>query len=86
MYALRNLIDDLWYIVTGYTNLFLHFLGKKRYTPAKRYYLCQRCPHRKKFTCGICGCVIMAKVWADYPISEVDGKSIGGCPLVPPRW
>lgn len=78
--------NNLWYIFTGYTNLILHIFGLKRFSAIKRYYICKKCKYGKGISCKKCGCIIMAKIWAEYPISPIDNKSIGGCPLNPPKW
>jgi hypothetical protein len=48
-------------IFTGFKNLILNTKvpGEKR-----RLKICSRCPSRKKFTCGECGCILAAKVKA----------------------
>lgn len=83
---MHTFFKNLYYIASGYINLSLSFIKRKKYQQAKRYWICKKCPHKKRWTCGLCGCVIAAKVWAEYPISEIDGKSIGGCPDIPARW
>lgn len=84
---MKNFIQHLFYISDGYINLILHLLHirrKKLYS--ERISLCKKCPKRKHFLCNECGCVIYAKSCVDFPISEIDNKSIGGCPLNPPTW
>lgn len=81
------MLKRLFYIINGYMNLLFHLIsGTHSYTADKRFIICHQCPCRKGMICGKCGCFINAKIFTEYPISSKDGKSIGGCPLNPPKW
>ncbi len=82
-----KLSQEIKYIFTGYFNLLYHIISRKKsYNAAKRFIICHHCPYRKKILCGKCGCLIIAKIFTEFPINKKDNKSIGGCPLNPPKW
>ena len=84
---MERIFRNLFLVLDGYINLLLHLLHirrNKEYT--KRLKICNGCQYKKGLFCGKCGCLLKAKCCTDYPISEIDGLSIGGCPLIPPKW
>ena len=84
---MKEKLGEMMTVIDGYVNLLLHHLHIRRNDHyAERLAIGRECPHRRWKFCGECGCVIVAKCCTDYPISEKDGLSIGGCPLNPPSW
>ena len=81
-----NIFKHIYYIYTGYINLFFSLFGFKKKIWQERYNICKQCHYNKKGICLLCGCAIIAKVKSEYPISIKDKKSIGGCPMLPPKW
>lgn len=79
-------LQNIFYIFDGFFKWFLLLFRPMSITAKKRYLICKKCPHKKRRHCDICGCFIKAKVLVDYPISDIDGLSIGGCSDEPPRW
>lgn len=81
MEMLIQWLENIIYIIEGYSiwgwNIVTHKTRKKAVI---RLNICEQCEYNKHGLCKLCGCIIKAKVRADFPIDK-DGKSIDGCPL-----
>lgn len=54
----------------------------KHFNPVayERHQVCKDCMYNVLGICSLCGCIIKAKTRVDFPL-DVEGKSIGGCPV-----
>lgn len=83
------IIEQLYIIASGFINwflsLFINIENKKLYE--LRYNICKECEFKSDngTKCTLCGCILKAKTKVNYPIDK-NNKSIGGCPLNPPKW
>lgn len=75
------------YIFIGFFNLILSKFYNLKYKKLfnERLNICLNCEFRNNNKCSICGCFLIAKTKVNYPLDE-NKKSIGGCPLNPPKW
>ena len=84
-----HFFQQMYNIIYGFFNwflsIFINIKNKKLYE--ERYNICMNCENKTNDNvfCSICGCVLKAKTKVNYPVDK-NNKSIGGCPLNPPKW
>ena len=80
MEKIVDIIENIIFILEGYSIwLWNIIIGKTRQKAIKRLAICNKCEFNKSGKCSLCGCIIKAKVRADFP-EDKNGISIDGCP------
>lgn len=80
MIYIYRFIYNVSHVIEGYLKWLYDVLtGNGSVYSVKRLEICRECKHKRRGICGLCGCVIKAKVRVKYPLDN-DGKSIDGCP------
>ena len=60
---------DLVHMLQGWGNLIVPSAARSEESK-RNLKICDTCPHRKEYTCGSCGCVLIAKAMSDSPCPE----------------
>ena len=64
-------LDQLKNMLDGWKNVFISD-EEVELLASERQIVCEQCPHKKKFTCGLCGCPLKAKLRAVEAICPDD--------------